>query len=405
MGTRSRIALGVVVKNIRRLAKHPWIGTRLATLQGEKWLFNLLYPRAQTGEARKIRQLSFRITDLCNLRCHTCGQWGDQGFLHGQNLRDLKQNEVSLDRYLEVLRDLSQHGHHPFVYLWGGEPMLYEGALEVIDRATQLGFPTSIATNGTRIAAVAERLVQAPLFLMQVSIDGPTAALHNRARPGIGGADNFADIQAGLAAVRRARERNGTGGLPLIASLTTISRENCRHLVEIYEAFRDKVDLFVFYLAWWIDRKSAKAHAEDFSRRFGFIPTRPWGWVGDWKPDDYQELNRQLQELLRRSRSWSAPPVTLIPSILGEADLRTYYTDHRARFGFDRCLSIYQVVEINSNGDLSPCRDYHDYVVGNIKEASITDLWNSPAYRSFRRSLANDGLMPVCSRCCGLMGY
>ena len=49
MGTRSRIALGVVVKNFRRLAKHPWIGAKLATLQGEKWLFNLLYPRAQTG--------------------------------------------------------------------------------------------------------------------------------------------------------------------------------------------------------------------------------------------------------------------------------------------------------------------------------------------------------------------
>ena len=148
MGSRSRIALGMIVKNFRRLAKHPWIGTKLATLQGEKWLFNLLYPRAHTGEARKIRQLSFRITDLCNLRCHTCGQWGDQGFLHGQNLRDLKRNEVSLDRYLEILRDLTRHGHHPFVYLWGGEPMLYEGSLKLIEAATRLRLPSAIATNG-----------------------------------------------------------------------------------------------------------------------------------------------------------------------------------------------------------------------------------------------------------------
>src|SRR5665647_1259654 len=138
MGTRSRIALGMIVKNFRRLAKHPWIGGKLATLQGEKWLFNLLYPRAQTGEAHKIRQLSFRITDLCNLRCHTCGQWGDQGFLHGQNLRELKRSEVPLERYLEVLGDLTTHGHHPFVYLWGGEPMLYEGSLALIEAASAL---------------------------------------------------------------------------------------------------------------------------------------------------------------------------------------------------------------------------------------------------------------------------
>jgi len=404
MGTRSGIALGVVVKNFRRLARHPWIATKLATLQGEKWLFNLLYPRAHTGEARKIRQLSFRITDLCNLRCHTCGQWGDQGFLHGQNLRDLKQNEVSLDRYLEVLGDLSHHGHHPFVYLWGGEPMLYEGSLELIEAATALKLPTAIATNGTRIAAAAERLVRAPMFLLQLSIDGPDAGLHNQARPGMGGGDNFADIQAALAAVGQARRDHGST-LPLIASLTTISQANFRHLVDIYEAFRDKVDLFVFYLSWWIDAERLAAHEADFSRRFGFTPVRPRGWVGGWRPDDYRELNHQLQTVLDRSRSGTAPPVTLIPSVMGEDNLRSYYTDHRNYFGFNQCISIFQAVEVNSNGDLSPCRDYHDYVVGNIKEATITELWNSPAYRKFRQSLTTEGLMPACSRCCGLMGY
>ena len=70
----------MVLKNFRRLAKHPWISSKLVTIQGEKWLFNLLYPQAKTGRARKIRQLSIGITDLCNLRCHTCGQWGARGF-------------------------------------------------------------------------------------------------------------------------------------------------------------------------------------------------------------------------------------------------------------------------------------------------------------------------------------
>jgi radical SAM protein with 4Fe4S-binding SPASM domain len=404
MDARSRVAAGVVLKNFRRLARHPWIGSKLVALQGEKWLFNLLHPRKGNGRAGRIRQASFRITDLCNLRCHTCGQWGDQGFLHGLDLKELKKNEVTPSRYLEVLEDLARHRHRPFVYLWGGEPMLYEGSLEVIEAATALGMPAAVATNGTRIAAVAGRLVETPLFLLQISIDGPTAELHNRARPGAGGSDNFADIQAGLAAIREAQQAQGRN-LPLIASLTVISQQNFRHLVDLYEAFRHKVDLFVFYLSWWIDEDQARAHEQDFSRRFGFLPRRPWGWVGDWKPDDYPELQRQLRGLMTRSRAWSAPPVTLIPRIMGAANLQTYYTDHRARFGYDQCISIYQAVEVNSNGDLSPCRDYHDYVVGNIKEATITELWNSQAYRDFRRSLTTEGLMPVCSRCCGLMGY
>jgi radical SAM protein with 4Fe4S-binding SPASM domain len=373
-------------------------------LEGEKWLFNLLNPKASRGLARSIRQVSIRITDICNLRCHTCGQWGDHGFLHGKSLAELKRQEVSPERYLEVFADLVAHGHHPLIYLWGGEPMLYEGTLPIIAGAAQLGLPTSIATNGTRVAAKAEELAAAPLFLLQLSIDGHTAESHNRARPAAGGTDNFADITKALAEVRRAREARGSN-LPLIASLTTISKENYRHLIDIYETFRERVDLAVFYLSWWIDEGSLQAHDRDFHRRFGFTPQCPQGWLGSWRPDDYKELNRQLQLLQERSQPWSAPPVVLIPSILGEENLRTYYTNHQERFGYDQCVSIYQVLEVDSNGDISPCRDYHDYVVGNIKTHTITELWNSERYQAFRRSLATEGLMPVCSRCCGLMGY
>ena len=281
--------------------------------------------------AHKIRQASFRITDRCNLRCHTCGQWGDQGFLHNQDLKVLKQNEVPVSRYQEVLADLVEHGHRPLIYFWGGEPMLYEGTLELIETATQLGLPCSIATNGTRMAKCAERLVKAPLFLLQVSIDGHNALLHNTVRPGAAGGDNFADIQAGLQAVRQARQELKQN-LPLLASLTVISRDNYRHLLDIYEAFREQVDLFVFYLSWWIDPPGLQSHIQDFQRRFGFPPSRPQGWLSDWRPDDIGDLDRQMQNLKARSQAWSAPPVTFIPDISGIADLGRYYTDHGALF-------------------------------------------------------------------------
>jgi len=404
MPSRSRIPLGAVLKNFARVARHPWIARRLVALETEKWLFNLLFPRAREGVGRHIHQVSIRITDLCNLRCRTCGQWGEQGFLKGMDLAALKAREVSPARYQEILADLVRHGHQPMVYFWGGEPMLYKGIMEVMEAAAALRLPVSIATNGTRVAARAEQLVAMPLFLLQISIDGPRAEIHNRLRPGVRGGDNFADIQAALAAVRQARQEQGRD-LPLIASLTVISRENAHCLVELYETFASQVDLFVFYLSWWIDEAAARAHERDFEERFGFVPTLHRGWLGTWKPDDYEALSRELQTLLARSRAWHRPPVILIPSLTRPEDLKLYFTDHRARFGFDQCVSIFQVMEVDSNGDVSPCRDYHDYVVGNLKEATLTELWNSPAYRRFRQSLATRGLMPVCSRCCGLMGY
>jgi radical SAM protein with 4Fe4S-binding SPASM domain len=401
---KSTVGVGAVVKQFIRFVPYPWIATRLVTLGLEKQFFGLLHPKAGNGEGGKIRQASFRITDLCNLRCHTCGQWGDRGFLHDKNLKELKKQEVAPERYLELFADLVKHGHHPLVYYWGGEPMLYSGILDVIEGAAAMGLPPSIATNGTRIASSADRLVRAPLFLLQISIDGHNAETHNRSRPAAGGGDNFQDIQDGLDAVIEARKIQGSK-LPVIASLTTINRNNFRNLSEIYQAFQDKVDLFVFYPSWWIDTEDAKAHEQDFYNRFGFLPIKHWGWVGDWRPDDYQALDDQLKQLVALSKPLNSPPVALIPPIMGVENLQDYYSNHRATFGYNRCISIYHAVEVNSNGDMSPCRDYHDYVVGNLKDSTITELWESPAYRKFRQSLSSEGLMPVCTRCCGLMGY
>lgn len=404
MKRRSAVAAGAWLKHFTKVAKHPWIASKIGKLQAEKWLFDWMHPNAKGGAAGKIKQVSIRITDVCNLRCIMCGQWGDKGFLQDADLKQLKRAEVKVDRYIDLMRDLVKNGHHPIVYLWGGEPTLYDGWLELIEECTRLKLPTAIATNGTNLVAPAERLVKAPMFLLQVSIDGHNAELHNKIRRGVGKTDSFASIQKGLEAVNEAKKAHKSD-LPLIASLTTISRDNSTHLVDIYEHYRDKVDMFVFYPAWWIDEAEADRHAEDFKRRFGFEPKLHRGWVGGWTPDDYEALNEQIQELKRRSASWNSPPVTLIPDITGVEDLRRYYTDHTATFGFDHCISIFQVAEIDSNGAMSPCRDYHDYIVGNVKNNTITEIWNNERYRKFRGSLVTEGLMPVCTRCCGLMGY
>ncbi len=404
MGRTSSIAPMAVIKLLCKHMRHPWIARRLAALQAEKWLFSAFGPRGVDGDAGTIRQLSLRITDVCNLRCVMCGQWGEQGFLLDKKLDVLKKNEVSPQRYLELLDDLKAHGHSPTVYLWGGEPMLYSGTLDIIRRSAQLGFPAAIATNGTRMIHAADTFAQAPLFLLQVSIDGHNAALHNSIRRSPSGSDTFGEIMQGLEAVHAARERAGKG-LPIIASLTTISRENHEHLVDIYEAISPHVDLLVFYLSWWIDEEAAQAHEGDYSRRFGETPTLHRGWIGGWRPENYELIESQLKEIQARSARLGTPPAVIIPNIRGVDNLKEYYTDHKSTFGFDHCISIFQAVEIDSNGDVSPCRDYHDYVVGNVKDHTILELWNSERYKDFRRSLTQEGLMPACTRCCGLMGY
>jgi radical SAM protein with 4Fe4S-binding SPASM domain len=392
------------LKTAPKLLEIPKYAKNVAMIQVDKFLRSLSN-KSGDGAADKIRQCSVRITDYCNLRCHTCGQWGDRGFLRSSSLKELKEHEVSPERYISLLRDLEAHGHTPSVYLWGGEPMLYKGSVEIIEEAARLGMPPSIATNGTGLYEHAERLVQAPMFVVQISVDGPDEETHNKSRPGASpSVNNFRTINRAIDTLTQLRKEKGQR-LPLIASLTTINNVNYQRLVDIYEVFRDRVDVCVFYLAWWIDEESAQKHTEDFEQRFGFKPQKHYGWIGNWRPPDLQALSQQLKRLHELAKKFSGPAVIVMPPLDDAVDLERYYTDHDCTFGFDKCVSIFSAVEINSNGDMSPCRDYHDYVVGNVKQNTITEIWNSERYREFRKSLATKGLMPVCTRCCGLMGY
>jgi len=404
MSKRSAVSFSTLIKGAQILAPHPGIVSKLISLQLAKWFFPLFNGGADKGRGGRIHQLSIRITDKCNLRCHTCGQWGDNGFLHGKDLSFLKQEEVAPERYNLLFQDIVKNGHRPNVYLWGGEPTMYHGLESVIDGATKLHLPVSIATNGHSLSTYAEHFASQPLFLLQVSVDGHNKDIHNAARPSAGKGDSFNDIVAGIKAVRE-EKRKCSSKLPILASLTVVSRHNISHLVDIYTMLKDDVDVCVFYLSWWIDEADANRHDGDFMDRFGFNPKRHRGWLGSWKPDTYRELASQLDLLRSLARSVSNPAVNIIPDISSESSLETYYTDHRELFGYRQCISVFQAVELNSNGDMSPCRDYHDYVVGNVKESTITELWNCDNYRSFRKSIRNEGLMPVCSRCCGLMGY
>ncbi|MGO9119951.1 MAG: radical SAM protein [Desulfomonilaceae bacterium] len=393
-----------ILKTIPKFIEAPGYAKNLSMIQIDKLRRNLS-PRAGDGRAGKIRQFSVRITDLCNLRCHTCGQWGDSGFLRDCGIKALRDQEVSPDRYIELLRDLKEKRHTPSVYLWGGEPMLYKGSVEIIEEAARLGMAPSIATNGTGLAQHAQRLVKAPMFLIQISIDGPDAETHNACRPGANPRfDNFGTIISAIDKIRDIRKQMNQR-LPLLASLTTINNLNYNRLVEIYDRFKDKVDICVFYLAWWIDQESADRQTKDFEERFGFKPAKHYGWIGDWRPPDIGVLSAQLKQLNRKSARLSGPSVIILPPLTSARNLEKYYTDHDCAFGYDRCVSVYSAVEINSNGDMSPCRDYHDFVVGNVKEKTITQIWNSAPYRKFRKSISEKGLMPVCTRCCGLMGY
>jgi radical SAM protein with 4Fe4S-binding SPASM domain len=406
MAVRSRIPPRGLIRTLAEGLGEDWIASRtFLRYQASKEIFNLRHPRgARHGKGDGLQLVSLRITDRCNLRCHSCGQWGDSGYLLDTPVRDLKEREVPLSVYRNFARSVTEAGWHPIWYVWGGEPMLYPGILDFLAYVRELRMPVSLVTNGTRVAEHAAEIVDS-CRILYLSVDGPNAEIHDTQRPGArGGTSNFREVHEALEAVREEKRRRGVV-FPLVIPLSCITRYNSEHLVELYRYVARYSDAHVLYLTWWIDPGSAEEHSREFESRFGFRPRTHTGWIGDWKDFDHGRVAQSLETMRRLSlESGLCPPVPL-PALWTREEIARYYTNHSDGFGYEQCVSIFMTLEVDSDGSASLCRDYHDYVIGNIARDDVAEMWNNERARAFRRSISTDGLLPACRRCCGLMGF
>jgi len=264
--------------------------------------------------------------------------------------------------------------------------------------------PISLVTNATNVARRADDILDT-CKILYVSVDGPNADIHNTQRPGVTeNYDNFKDVKAALETISEEKKRRNQK-FPYVVPLSCITQYNIDEVVDLYGFTSQYADTQIFYLTWWIDSQSAQEHSTDFERRFGFKPQTHFGWIGTWKDFDHGVILDKFEEMENISRTQGRCPPMMMPKLNTRDDINRYYTDHGDSFGYNQCVSIFMTLEIDSNGDVSLCRDYHDYIIGNIKTDAVTDIWNNEAAVKFRHSISTEGIMPVCRRCCGLMGY
>ena len=140
--------------------------------------------------------VSWQMTRDCNLAClHCCTESAP-----GKALPD----ELDAAEALRVAREIAAAGV-PYVMLCGGEPMILEHFFEVAEILGEAGVMLKIETNAHRLdAAAVRRLARLPLRSIQISLDGDSAEVYARQRPG-GSLDR---VHAGCRAARAA-------GLPL----------------------------------------------------------------------------------------------------------------------------------------------------------------------------------------------
>jgi radical SAM protein with 4Fe4S-binding SPASM domain len=171
------------------------------------------------------------VTRACNLRCVHCYASADASAAKG---------ELSNAEGRALLEDLKQF-EVPAVLFSGGEPLVREDTLELLQYAKQIGLNATLSTNGLLIDdANADRLAQIGLQYAGISIDG-LRARHDKLRGKVGAFDQT------IAAIDRCRARGIKVGVRF-----TIHALNYNDLDDIFDlcAAHDVQRLCVYHLAY-----------------------------------------------------------------------------------------------------------------------------------------------------------
>jgi len=168
---------------------------------------------------RRPFQVLLQVTNRCNMRCSFC--------TFPQNAV-APEEEMTLDDYRRLERDLAAVGSRFMVSLEGGEPFVRPDLVEIVRLFAARHLPI-LYTNGWYVdAAAARALFEAGLTQVGVSIDYPDPARHDRKR-GLAGATERA-----WRAIDRFREAAPHGGKQ-VHVMTVLTEDNWRDLGPLLE--------------------------------------------------------------------------------------------------------------------------------------------------------------------------
>jgi heme b synthase len=322
------------------------------------------------------RLIFWETTAGCNLRCIHCRRMDVADKLVPEDLTTAESRQL-IDQIVAFC--------NPILVLSGGEPLIRPDIFEIAEHAVAKGLRVALATNGTLIdEPMAQRIVDAGIRRVAVSLDGATAETHDafRALPG-----SFAQALEGIRHLR-AREMS-------VQVNTTVARHNVDELPQILDlALSLEADAFHIFLLVPVGCGLEIADEQMISpRRYEEV----LNWLYDKEQEGLLELKatcaphyfrivrqrmaaekRQAPPGQERQRGAAAAP---------SSDL------HAMTKG---CLAGTGVCFVSHKGEVFPC-GYLPLSAGSVREQPLEQIWrDAPIFRELRDP---DLLQGKCGRC------
>jgi putative heme d1 biosynthesis radical SAM protein NirJ1 len=289
--------------------------------------------------------VAWNCTKTCNLKCKHC-------YASSDNKR--YDDELTLDESKKFIDDLKDF-NVPALLFSGGEPLMKENILELLDYASQRKIRSTISTNGTLLDKdVCKSLKKINLGYVGVSLDG-IGANHDAFR-GVNGA-----FDSALRGIRNCIEVNQKVGLRF-----TINKNNYKELEDIFKLIKEeKIPRVCFYHLVYSGRGS-KMVDEDITK----------------------EETRQALDLIISKAIEFGPSVEIL-TVDNHADAVYTYLKSLEKFK-DKSDNILKLLKTNGGnrsgmafanvdffGNVHPDQFTWQHTFGNVKEEKFGSIWRN----------------------------
>jgi MoaA/NifB/PqqE/SkfB family radical SAM enzyme len=303
------------------------------------------------SDSPPLQEITVEITQQCLQRCVHCSSVASR----------LSQQALTKEEVVNIAQDFTRLGGRT-IELSGGEPLLYNDILDIIPILKNLGLEVNIFTCGeiaesgdlgSIIRKTAEALKCRRVDKVVFSIHGANSRTH----------DDITRI-----------ENSFSHAVTFMKELIKEKMYVGIHFVPMspnFEEFRDLVD---------------------FAAELGVKEINVLRFV----PQGRGQTNRDSLVL---NKGEVAQLIELLASAENRRDIRVKVGSH-LDFTFlldghppKECMAGVRKCLVESNGNVIPCAvfkgmkdaDENDYVAGNIRETSLTEIWRaSPIFEKFR---------------------
>jgi MoaA/NifB/PqqE/SkfB family radical SAM enzyme len=316
--------------------------------------------------------LYLETTNRCNLLCTTCP-------------RTYEELEPPADMTWELFTSIvDQVPNLSRAVLHGvGEPMLVKNLSKMVRYLKDRGTYVLFNTNGTMLNERNGRaLIDAGLDELRVSLDAANAKSYLTVR----GKDYFKRILRNVRAFRELQEREGKDR-PRVSTWLTGLKET---IAELPEFVKVAANIGV---------------KEVYLQRLVFFDRSPTGLA---RADQalYEQLNREESQKLEEAAALAkCLGITFSASgAVSEPGMSLKRPNDESPWSL--CRRPWTVMYFTANGRALPCciapfsqRGYENYTLGDATQQTLREIWNGPAYATFRTALLSDEPPAACANC------